>query len=35
MIRLASFNDLDEILTVYDTARKFMRATGNPTQWNG
>ena len=35
MIRLASLNDLDEILNVYDTARKFMRATGNPTQWNG
>ncbi len=35
MIRLATNNDLDEILAVYDTARKFMRATGNPTQWNG
>lgn len=35
MIRLAKFDDLEEILEVYDTARGFMRITGNPTQWNG
>ena len=35
MIRLAKFKDIDEILSVYETARKFMRSTGNATQWNG
>lgn len=35
MIRLATLNDLDELLSVYETARGIMRNTGNPTQWNG
>lgn len=35
MIRLAKLNELNEILDVYETARGFMRKTGNPTQWNG
>ncbi len=35
MIRLAKLNELNEILAVYETARGFMRKTGNPTQWNG
>lgn len=33
MIRLATLNDLPEILEIYDYARQFMRAQGNPTQW--
>lgn len=33
MIRHALFEELDEIMKVYDTARQFMRKTGNPTQW--
>lgn len=32
-IRKALQSDMDEILRVYDTARQFMAATGNPTQW--
>ena len=34
-IRKAKLSDLDDILRVYDTARAFMRTTGNPTQWSG
>lgn len=34
-IRQAVAADLPEIQTVYDAARKFMRANGNPTQWAG
>ena len=34
-IRLARLDDLDEILEIYDYAKKFMVATGNPTQWAG
>ncbi len=33
MIRKATNKDLDEILRIYATAREFMKATGNPTQW--
>ncbi len=33
MIRLARYDELDTIMSVYDTARQFMRKTGNPTQW--
>ncbi len=35
MLRIepATKGDLPQILTVYDTAREFMRQTGNPTQW--
>jgi len=33
MIRLAEFTDLSQILTVYASARTFMRENGNPTQW--
>ena len=34
-IRLAQVEDLDEILKIYGHAKKFMVATGNPTQWSG
>ncbi len=34
-IRKASIDDLDRILAVYESARRFMRATGNMTQWTG
>lgn len=34
MIRLATENDLEGILAIYDRARAFMRSTGNMHQWN-
>ncbi len=34
-IRKATVADLDSIMPVYDSARAFMRATGNMTQWDG
>lgn len=34
-IRLAEYQDLDRLETVYAEARAFMRRTGNPTQWAG
>ena len=34
-IRPAQVEDLDEILKIYDHAKKFMAQTGNPTQWTG
>ena len=34
-IRPARLEDLDEILKIYDYAKKFMVQTGNPTQWAG
>ena len=34
-IRSARLEELDEILEIYDYAKKFMVATGNPTQWAG
>ena len=33
MIRLAKYQDLPKILEIYEYARQFMRAHGNPTQW--
>ena len=35
MIRIADFCDLQRILEIYSTARKFMSENGNPTQWAG
>lgn len=32
-IRPATFEDLPEILRIYEDARAFMRQTGNPNQW--
>lgn len=34
-IRLAKAEDKDEILSIYDSARVFMRESGNPNQWAG
>ena len=34
-IRPARLEDLDEILKIYDYAKRFMAETGNPTQWAG
>jgi RimJ/RimL family protein N-acetyltransferase len=33
MIRFAEFDDLPEILKIYEDAWAFMRQTGNPNQW--
>lgn len=33
MIRLAEMQDVPAILAIFDQARDFMRANGNPTQW--
>lgn len=33
MIRLASYDDLNQILDIYAYARCFMASTGNPNQW--
>lgn len=33
MIRLASIGDLDEMIRVYEAARRFMRNHGNTVQW--
>ncbi len=32
-IRPASFNDLSEFARIYDAAKAYMRASGNPNQW--
>ena len=32
-IRIATLNDLDSILRIYEHARSFMASHGNPTQW--
>ncbi len=32
-IRLAELSDLNEILSIYESARKFMKTVGNPNQW--
>ncbi len=32
-VRNASLTDLKEILSIYETARAFMKKTGNPDQW--
>lgn len=34
MIRLAKKEEINDILHIYDVAKGFMRANGNPTQWN-
>ena len=34
-IRPARLEDLDEILKIYEIAKRFMAETGNPTQWAG
>lgn len=34
-IRRATEKDLDAVAAIYDAAREFMRAHGNPTQWPG
>ena len=34
-IRHSSAEDLDRIMPVYESAKKFMRATGNTDQWTG
>lgn len=34
-IRLASKEDIQNIMPLYAYARKFMAANGNPHQWNG
>ena len=33
-IRHAQHSDIDEIMTIYASAREFMRAAGNPDQWS-
>lgn len=33
IIRLANMQDLDRIIHIYDSARCFMKANGNPNQW--
>lgn len=35
MVRPASIQDLSQILSVYDSAREFMRQNGNASQWAG
>ncbi|MGN0054902.1 MAG: GNAT family N-acetyltransferase [Atopobiaceae bacterium] len=32
-MRRAATSDLDEVLHIYECARQFMRASGNPNQW--
>ena len=34
LIRKTTPEDIDTILNIFDTARQFMRSTGNLTQWN-
>ena len=34
-IRLATKKDLPEIITIFESARAFMRENGNQEQWNG
>ncbi len=33
IVRNADFNDLKDILEIYENARKFMSDSGNPNQW--
>ena len=35
IIRLAELREKDKILSIYDSARVFMRESGNPNQWAG
>ena len=32
-IRMTAQQDIDEVMTIYDEARDFMREAGNPNQW--
>lgn len=32
-VRKAEINDLETMMEIYESARKFMAKTGNPTQW--
>lgn len=34
-IRLATDKDIDPILETFECAKKYMRASGNSSQWNG
>ena len=34
-IRLATHADIDAAAKIYESARGFMKESGNPTQWNG
>ncbi len=34
LIRKTNLNDVDAVVEIYRHARKFMRETGNPNQWN-
>ncbi|MCR5833256.1 MAG: GNAT family N-acetyltransferase [Selenomonadaceae bacterium] len=34
-IRNTTLNDLAKVMTIYERARKFMAANGNPNQWGG
>ena len=34
-IRLTTYDDLDEVMEIYEKARAFMRIHDNPTQWLG
>ena len=34
-IRLSQTEDIPAIMAIYDVARQFMKAQGNPTQWDG
>lgn len=34
-VRKASFDEIENILSIYASARAFMRESGNPTQWSG
>ena len=33
IVRKATLNDLNIILSIYESARMFMEASGNPNQW--
>ena len=33
MVRLATMNDMNRILDIYESARAYMKVKGNPTQW--
>lgn len=35
MIRKATLSDIDRLLEIYESAKKFMHTHGNPNQWNG
>ena len=32
-IRLATLSDLNKLMGIFDTARRFMQSTGNANQW--